>query len=327
MPSQGSTSRVGIYVDGSYLSLNGGHGMRYDVLRAFAVRDDAELIRLNVYVSYDWERAQDDSGYRRGQESFYSVLRDFGYKVILKKVKWYTDEAGNRFAKGNSALDMAVDALLQSESLDRVLLVTGDGDFVQVVRALQNKGRRVEVVAFDNVSSELREEADMFLSGYLVPNLLPILDQPERDAWGTVGARVRGVCYTHSGKGYGFLRYIKHSGPGLWITDSRHPDSPYETVFFHDSQLPRNVSYTQLPSRSLIFEFELADSDKFEGDVQAVGLRLVTSQGRVGRGSEGAERSGARNNHVRDEEFTDEFPDEGDEPDGEERLSYGRRRG
>lgn len=326
MPSQGSTSRVGIYVDGSYLSLNGGHGMRYDVLRAFAARDDAELIRLNVYVSYDWERAQDDPGYRRGQESFYSVLRDFGYKVILKNVKWYTDEAGNRFAKGNSALDMAVDALLQSESLERVLLVTGDGDFVQVVRALQNKGRRVEVVAFDNVSSELREEADMFLSGYLIPNLLPIPEQPERDAWGTVGARVRGVCYTHSGKGYGFLRYIKRSGPGLWITDSRHPDSPYETVFFHDSQLPRNVSYTQLPSRSLIFEFELADSDKFEGDVQAVGLRLVNSHGRAPRGSEAGERGGPRS-HARDEEYADEIFAGEDESDGEERLSFGRRRG
>ena len=36
---------------------------------------------------------------------------------------------------------------------------TGDGDFVQVVRALQNKGCRVEVLAFDNVSEELRREA------------------------------------------------------------------------------------------------------------------------------------------------------------------------
>jgi hypothetical protein len=254
--------------------------MRYDVLREFATRDGAEAVRMNLYLSFDEERAAEDSGYRRGQENFCSVLRDFGYKVIQKKVKWYHDESGNRFGKANSDLDMAVDALLQSESLERVLLLTGDGDFAQVVRALQNRGTRVEIVAFDNVSHALREEADMFLSGYLIPNLLPIPQQPERDAWGQTGNRVRGVCYNHSGKGYGFLRYIRQTGPGLWITDSRLPDSPYETVFFHDSQLPRNVVFHQLPSRNLIFEFELTESDRFEDDVQAINLRLVSGQGK-----------------------------------------------
>ena len=42
---------------------------------------------------------------------------------------------------------------------------------------------RVEVVAFENVSQSRREEADMFLSGYLIPNLLPIPQQAERSAW------------------------------------------------------------------------------------------------------------------------------------------------
>jgi len=61
-------------------------------------------------------------------------LTDFsvGYKVIEKRVKWFVDEAGNRYGKANADLDMAVDVLLQSENLDRVLLITGDGDFVQV---------------------------------------------------------------------------------------------------------------------------------------------------------------------------------------------------
>jgi hypothetical protein len=107
--------------------------------------------------------------YREKARSYQSALREIGYKVIEKRVKWFEDEAGNRYGKANADLDMAVDVLLQSENLDRVLLVTGDGDFVQVVRALQNKGCRVEVLAFDNISEELRREADMFVSGYLVP--------------------------------------------------------------------------------------------------------------------------------------------------------------
>lgn len=73
---------------------------------------------------------------------------------------------------------MAVDMLLQSEKLDRVLMLTGDGDFVQVVRALQNRGCRVELVAFANISADLRQEVDMFIPGWLIPNLLPIKGQP-----------------------------------------------------------------------------------------------------------------------------------------------------
>jgi uncharacterized LabA/DUF88 family protein len=303
-----SNARVGIYVDGSNIALNGGHGMRYDVLREFATRDGAEAVRMNLYVPFDEDRAIGDTAYRRGQENFCSVLRDFGYKVIQKRVRWYTDESGTRFGKANSDLDMAVDVLLQSENLERIVLATGDGDFVQVVRALQNRGCRVEVVAFENVSQDLREEADMFFPGWLIPNLLPVPQQSERTHWGKIGKRVRGVCYNHSGKGYGFLRYLREVGPGLWITDSRHPDSPYRTVFFHDSQLPREVPFHQLPSRNLIFEFELAESDRYEGDAQAVNLKLVSGQPKGARREPGdeegtdAEPSGAEAEAARPQE-------------------------
>jgi uncharacterized LabA/DUF88 family protein len=272
----GSISRVGVYVDGANVAMNGGWGMRYDVLREFAARGGAEVVRLNAYLSYDDERAKTDDAYRRGQNSFHSSLRDFGYKVIQKQVRWYQDESGKRYGKANVDLDMAVEALLQSEHLDRVVLATGDGDFVRVVRALQNKGCRVEIVAFDNVSRDLRREADMFLSGYLIPNLQPTGTGRGEPAWGEPGSRVRGVCYNHTGKGYGFLRFIRGLSGDLWITDSRRSDSPYESVFFHDSALPEGVSFSQLPSRDLIFEFDLRESTSpGKNGMQAGELTLV----------------------------------------------------
>ena len=270
-------TKVGVYVDVANLARNGGYGLRYDVLREFACRGGAEPVRLNAYVSYDADRAETDPLYRDNQYGFYDVLRDFGYKVIQKNVKWYTDENGNRFGKANADLDLAVDALLQSENIGRVLLATGDGDFVQVVRALQNRGCRVETVAFDNVSTDLRREVDLFMSGYLIPNLLPT--QSGRNggmAWGEIGSRVRGVCYHHTGKGYGFLRFMKHVAPELWKLDSRQAESPYGSVFFHDSQLPEEVHYSKLPNRTMIFEFELAKSEGREGGLQAVNLQLVS---------------------------------------------------
>ena len=251
-----NNAKVGVYVDVANMMRNGGYGMQYDVLREFACRDGSQAIRLNAYVSYDRERGRDDHGYREKTFNYFSVLREFGYKIIQKEVKWYEDEEGNRYSKANSDLDMAVDVLLQSENLDRVLLVTGDGDFTQVVRALQNKGCRVEVLAFENVSSELRREADMFINGHLIPNLVG-----RQERWGRIGSRVRGYCYHHDdNKGFGFMRYLAEIGGGLWITDTRNPDSPYRTAFFHDSQLPEGFNAMDLPSRQIVFEFTLSDS-------------------------------------------------------------------
>ena len=279
MPPMQSNSKVGVYADVANLSQSGGSHLQYDVLREFACRDNAEPVRLNAYVVRDTQKAKSNQSYRNGKQRFHSKLRDYGYKVIVKEVKWFTNESGERYGKANADLDLAVDALLQSENLDRVLIVSGDGDFVQVVRALQNKGIRVEVVAPDNVSLELRREADIFMCGYLIPRMIPI-GQGE-NGWSGTGSRVRGWCYWfNEEKGYGFLRFLKRITTGLWITDARDADSPYGTCFVHVSDLPPTVNPDNLPSRDHIFEFEVARSNRSdldEGDeLEARDIELTT---------------------------------------------------
>lgn len=271
-----TTLKVGVYVDVANIMRNGGYGMRYDILREFACRDRGEPLRLNAYVAFDEEKAKVDTDYNARTLDFHSALRDIGFKVIVKTVRWYTDESGNRFGKANADLDMAVDTLLQSESLDRVILVTGDGDFLQVVRALQNKGCRVEVVAFQNVSLDLRKEADMFISGYLIPNLLPVSTSGEnKKEWGDIGSRVRGTCYQYfHTKRYGFMRFLNKIGPGLWITDARREESPFRTAFAHETNFLTSLNFNQLPNREFIFEFDLSQGEK---GPQATNISLVYS--------------------------------------------------
>jgi uncharacterized LabA/DUF88 family protein len=179
--------RVGVYVDASNVGMNGGHGMRYDVLRDLSCRNNGEAQRLNAYVAFDQRRAEQSPEYGAKSKGFQSALRDQGFRVTVKTVKHFKDEEGAEVSKSNADLDMAVDALTESERLDTVLLVTGDGDFVQVVRALQSKGCRVEVLGFDNVSRELRDAADQFINGYLIPGLLPVRDAPNPRAMGRGG--------------------------------------------------------------------------------------------------------------------------------------------
>ncbi|GMV99957.1 MAG: hypothetical protein AMXMBFR84_10960 [Candidatus Hydrogenedentota bacterium] len=319
MPPRQSGLRVGVYVDVANLARNGGYGMRYDVLRDFACRGGAEPMRLNTYVQYDEQRAKEDPVYRQGQYGFFSILRDFGYKVIQKNIKWYEDDAGNRYGKANADLDLAVDALLQSQGVDRVLLATGDGDFVQVVRALQNKGCRVEVVAFENVSLELRREADLFTPGYLIPNLLPTKASWDSPPWGELGSRVRGVCYSHNhDRGFGFLRFMKSISSELWKVDTRQADSPYQSVFFHDSRLPNVVHSSELPSRNLVFEFDLSQAEGRDNGFQATNMYLVSPKRYNDYADSDYEDADEVYEEGSDEESEETFDEEAYEDEGEE---------
>ena len=204
--------------------------------------------------------------------------------MIIKEVKRYRDDAGNTFAKANADLDMAVDALLQSDTLDRVVLATGDGDFVRVVQTLQNKGCRVEVIAFDNVSAELRREADYFMSGYLVPHLLPAREGPSSPAWGEKGSIVRGACYHwNRDGGFGFIRYLKALDGNLWVTDTRREESPYASAYFSFADLEEGFPVELLHRPETVLEFRLGESQAKEGEMQAYEVTLATGNDR-GRG-------------------------------------------
>lgn len=280
MESRPSGLRVGVYVDVENISRNGGRGMRFDVLRDYACRDGAEAIRLNAYLAFDERRAEDDVEYRLRATRYHFALRDVGFKVIEKPVHWYTAEDGTRVSKANSDLDLAVDMLLQSAKLDRVVLVSGDGDFAKVVRALQDLGCRLEVVAFHNVSYDLRCEADVFFSGYLVPGLLPA--PAKAPVWGEVSARVRGTCFHYNAeKGFGFLRYLVGLD-NLAVVDSREPGSPYRDAFFHCTHCPADLDLSLLPNRDMIFEFTLHPG-RDEGKLEAREITLVAAYPLHGR--------------------------------------------
>ena len=256
-----SSQRVGVFVDAINITMNGGYGLRYDILRRFATRDGGHAIRLNVYLAIDRERAKDDQPYNEKTNRFCDVLRDFQFKVIEKTVRHYRDtESGSRVTKASVDVEMTVDLLQQAKGLDKIILATSNGDFVPVIKALQNDGVRVELIGFDNVSSALKKEVDMYFPGYLVPGLLPVNSPYE---WGQVGSRVRGICYDFShSDGYGFMRFVTKLDTNLWVSDSRSSDSPYKTVFAHISQFEKDFDTSFLPSRELIFEFTVVQNEK-----------------------------------------------------------------
>ncbi len=273
----GAQIKVGVFVDAENIRYNGGYQMRYDVLRRFAARDGGELLRLNTYMTYDQERAREDSEYAERSRAFQQQVREFGWKITVKNIRRYTDEEGNVTTKANADLDMAVDAMLQADNLDQILLLTGDGDFLQVVTALQNRGCRVELMGFRNVSAQLRRQVDAFYSGFLIPDLLPFSYEP-RNQWGAPGSCVRGVCTKwFADKGYGFLRFVKRISPNLWITDPRDPEAPYNSAFCHIHELAEGVTPEDLQNRDTIVEFYLKESEQKDESLVATNVRMVYS--------------------------------------------------
>jgi uncharacterized LabA/DUF88 family protein len=251
--------KIGVFVDAENIRRTGGYGIRYDVLREY-VSMSGDPIRLNSYMSIDEARMRSDYEYRDRMNGFLSVVRSFGFKVITKAIRWYEDEDGQRVGKANADLDMAVDILLQGRNLEAIYLLTGDGDFKRVVQAAQNLGIRVEVIAFRFVSKDLMHEADKYVSGFLIPNLLPVSEQRPED-WGAIGCRARGFVYSVQ-DGYGFMKYLDIDMVS------------WRDIFFHFSQLPER-HYVNLDD---IFEFTIQESTRSEGGILAAQLTLLHSR-------------------------------------------------
>ena len=272
--------RIGVFVDAENVRYNGGYQMRYDVLRRFAARDQGIIQRLNTYLAFDLDRAREDPEYAKKSRAYQQMVRDFGWKITVKYVRRYTDDSGNVTTKANADLDMAVEAMLQAGKLDQVLLVTGDGDFLQVVNALQNNGCRVELVGFKNVSRQLQQEVDAYYSGYMIPDLLPISYEP-RNEWGKPGSCVRGVCTKwFPEKGYGFLRFMNQISSNLWITDPRDEGSPFTSVFCHANEVADEVTEDMLMNRETVLEFYLNESEQKDNGLVANNVRLAFSVNR-----------------------------------------------
>ncbi len=78
---------------------------------------------------------------------FYLKLQAFGYHLILKPVKTYEDEDGNPTRKANCDVDMAFRLMLGQSSFDRAIILSGDGDFLPVLKHLRQSGKEVLVLA------------------------------------------------------------------------------------------------------------------------------------------------------------------------------------
>ena len=97
----------------------------------------------------------------KDEENFFDALKNLGYEVKEKDLQIFYGGA----KKGDWDIGIAMDLIELAPKLDTVILVSGDGDFVPLVRHLKHAlGCFVEVMAFGKSSSQkLIDEADLYI--------------------------------------------------------------------------------------------------------------------------------------------------------------------
>ena len=157
--------RIGIFIDVQNLyhsakNLYGGRVNYGELIKKLT--NDRKLVRALGYVV----RSDPETG----EESFFEALGKAGIELRMKDIQVFP----NGVKKADWDVGIAVDAIRMAETLDVIILVSGDGDFIPLVKYLQiGFGKGVEVAAFGKTSSSgLREAADNFIDLDTIPRMV-----------------------------------------------------------------------------------------------------------------------------------------------------------
>lgn len=147
--------RVGVFVDVQNLYYSAKNLYKAKVNFAQVLRGAVagrKLVRAIAYVI---------KADIREEKNFFGALEKIGYEVKSKDLQTFAGGA----KKGDWDIGIAMDMIELANKLDTLVLVSGDGDFVDLLQHLRRAvGCRVEVMAIGPSSSaKLREEADEFL--------------------------------------------------------------------------------------------------------------------------------------------------------------------
>ncbi|MBI2415327.1 MAG: NYN domain-containing protein [Candidatus Kerfeldbacteria bacterium] len=146
--------RVGVFIDiqNMYYSAKALFGQKVDFGKVLErAVGERRLIRGIAYVI----RAENEQ-----EQPFFESLKKRGLEIRAKALQ--TFYGGNK--KGDWDVGIAMDVMRLAAKLDVVVLVSGDGDFADLLKHVKALGCRAEVMAFGPSSSSLlRAETDEFI--------------------------------------------------------------------------------------------------------------------------------------------------------------------
>ncbi|MCA9835808.1 MAG: NYN domain-containing protein [Trueperaceae bacterium] len=159
------SEKVAVFIDGSNLY----NGMRDNLANTrvnLQVLIRQLLGKRQLYRAYYYNAPLTDdyeNDLREGQSRFFESLRRIPY-VTVRLGRLHRRHDGSLVEKG---IDVAIAveslSLAYENAYDTAVIVSGDGDYVELVEALKRKGKHVECCMFKNQSAGvLLEYVDVF---------------------------------------------------------------------------------------------------------------------------------------------------------------------
>ncbi|WP_235670331.1 NYN domain-containing protein [Prosthecochloris vibrioformis] len=149
--------RTGVFIDGANIFYSQRHlGWQIDFSRLMAYfMGFSDSVEARYYVPESGETTPE-------QAAFYRMLQANGYGIVAKPVKRIVNrETGEVVMKGNLDVELVVDAMRLVSFYDLFILMSGDSDFLPLLRALKEMGKEVEVYSTRGLCArELWEEPD-----------------------------------------------------------------------------------------------------------------------------------------------------------------------
>lgn len=88
-------------------------------------------------------------------------LRNIGYQIKAKSVQKVFRDNRTIYKMGNHDVGITIDCLDALNTFDKWILMSGDGDFVDLCKYLKNKDKKIEIWSFKNCyNSNLEQYAD-----------------------------------------------------------------------------------------------------------------------------------------------------------------------
>jgi len=146
--------RIGVFVDVQNMYYSAKNLYNTKVNFKTLLRDavaNRKLIRAIAYVI---------KADMKDEHMFYEALVEMGFEVKAKDLQVFLGGA----KKGDWDVGIAMDVMRLAPKLDTIILISGDGDFSDLLEHAKSLGCRTEVIAFGKTTShKLREVADLFL--------------------------------------------------------------------------------------------------------------------------------------------------------------------
>jgi len=154
MSTKHKEQRVGVFVDvqNMYYSAKNLFSSKVDFGKILKESVGArKLVRAFAYV------IKADVG---AEKEFFDALSKRGYEVRSKELQTFHGGA----KKGDWDVGLCMDAVRMIPKMDVLILVSGDGDYVDLLEYARSQGVRTEIVAFSKTAShKILDEAEDFL--------------------------------------------------------------------------------------------------------------------------------------------------------------------